>query len=347
MMHSQVRLAGASRRVVHKVLKYFGPRAVILLYHRIAEEHIDPWGLCVSEQHFAEHLEILHRHFHPISVSALADAVRARRIPNRAVAVTFDDGYRDNLYAATPLLERFEIPATVFVISGYIDAGKEYWWDELERILLQPGALPAELRLSFNNTEHCWMLGAQATYSQDAYFADRHRRVWEAAHDSRLAFFYEIWQKLQSLPPRQQAEALEAIRRWAGAPTAPRSTHRPLSADELVRMERGGLVTVGAHTVYHPLLSVLPVAEQKQEIVQSKLQLENILSHPVREFSYPFGAYGEEVVPMVRAAGFSSACATLEETVWRRSDPFQLPRREVGNWDGEAFEKTLREWFTA
>jgi peptidoglycan/xylan/chitin deacetylase (PgdA/CDA1 family) len=300
----------------------------------------------VSEQHFAEHLDVMRKHFHPISVSALADALRTKRVPDRAVAVTFDDGYADNLYAATPLLERLEIPATVFVISGYVDASKEYWWDELERILLRPGTLPRELRLSLDGTEHRWELGAVATYTEEEYAADRHRRVWQAAKDSRLALFYDVWQKLQPLFPWQQEEALGALREWACVPAEPRSTHRPMSSDELVKMERGGLVSVGAHTVHHPLLSSLPAAEQEQQIVQSKRHLERILSHPVREFSYPFGAYAEETVPMVRAAGFSSACATVEEAVWRRSDPFQLPRLEVGNWDGETFEKNLREWFT-
>lgn len=103
---------------------------LVLLYHRVADLPSDPWSLAVTPRHFAEHLEVLCAMARPVPLREAAEG----RAPRRAVAVTFDDGYSDNLYAARPLLERRGVPATVFVTTGGLDDGRELWWDELERI---------------------------------------------------------------------------------------------------------------------------------------------------------------------------------------------------------------------
>jgi peptidoglycan/xylan/chitin deacetylase (PgdA/CDA1 family) len=85
------------------------------------------------------------------------------------VVVTFDDGYADNLHHAKPLLERYGIPATVFVTSDYIGQEHEFWGDKLERLLLQPGALPQTLQLQVNGTAYQWSLGEAAYFSEETY----------------------------------------------------------------------------------------------------------------------------------------------------------------------------------
>lgn len=104
--------------------------ALVLLYHRVADLPSDPWSLAVTPRRFAEHLEVLCAMARPVPLRTAAEG----RAPRRAVAVTFDDGYADNLYAAKPLLEFWGVPATVFVTTGGLDDGRELWWDELERV---------------------------------------------------------------------------------------------------------------------------------------------------------------------------------------------------------------------
>src|SRR6266571_3108384 len=95
------------------------PRAAILLYHRVASLSSDRWRMAVSAARFAEQLDVIATRFAPLPLNELASAILAEDVPHGAVALTFDDGYRDVLLAAKPQLERRGIPATVFVISGY------------------------------------------------------------------------------------------------------------------------------------------------------------------------------------------------------------------------------------
>ena len=109
-----------------------GPRAVILGYHRVAEEEHDPLQLCTPASVLERHLQAIRRYGRPVRLLDLVAAAGSGRPTPGAVAVTFDDGYADVLSAAKPLLERYEIPATVFAVTGYLD--REFWWDELTRI---------------------------------------------------------------------------------------------------------------------------------------------------------------------------------------------------------------------
>src|SRR5438552_1883786 len=104
---------------------------IILLYHRIADWETDPQLLCVTPKHFTEHLEILKELGPIVSFSQLNHT-------DRASIITFDDGYADNLHNAKPILQCQDVPATVFIATGQVGQTTEFWWDELERLLLQP-----------------------------------------------------------------------------------------------------------------------------------------------------------------------------------------------------------------
>src|SRR5437773_7329055 len=152
-------IIGRARQAAHRLTDRFAPKSIILLYHRVADVRPDPWSLCVTPQHFAEHLEVLRQQSRPMHLQQLVSRLRDGNLPRHAVAITFDDGYADNLLQAKPALERYDIPATVFVATGNIEQAHEFWWDELERLLLQPGTLPEELRLSIDGKTYRWELG--------------------------------------------------------------------------------------------------------------------------------------------------------------------------------------------
>src|SRR5215510_103661 len=129
----KIRGIGKLKYIARCLTSRFIPGAVILLYHRVTELSSDPQLLCVSRQHFAEHLEILRKYGFPIALKHVDQTRRGRP----GVILTFDDGYADNLNNAKPLLERYDVPATVFVTTGYVGSRREFWKDYLERIFLQ------------------------------------------------------------------------------------------------------------------------------------------------------------------------------------------------------------------
>jgi peptidoglycan/xylan/chitin deacetylase (PgdA/CDA1 family) len=331
-----------------KINRYVSSRALILLYHRIAEADSDPWQLAVTPGHFEEHLQILSRLGRIMPLHGLAVAVQRGTLPRRAVIVTFDDGYADNLSNAKPLLQKYEVPATVFITTGYTGEDRELWWDELDKLFLQPGALPSELTLTVNGTEYHWELG-EANMYEDANLA--RNLGWKAWQEndptSRHSIYRSLWSLMHPLPDSKRRQIGDELLEWAGATRSARPTRRPLSASEIGELTNGGLIEIGCHTVTHPQLSKLTSDVQRGEICHSKASLEEILGKPVGAFAYPYGRecdYTGETITIVRDAGFYCACSTSTGVVRRSADPFQLPRLQVPDVDGDSFARILSEW---
>jgi peptidoglycan/xylan/chitin deacetylase (PgdA/CDA1 family) len=331
----------ASRRLAHS----FGSPALILMYHRVAELASDPQLLCVTPHHFAEHLDVLGRRARVLRLAELDCALRGGHIPHGSVVVTLDDGYADNLLNAKPLLERHDVPVTVFATAGRLGSDQEFWWDELDRILLQPGSLPCCLELALGGHVHRWTLGAYAAYDDLAF---SRARSWDIEqHDdptTRQQLYRSLYHLLQPLPNAERQIALETLRRWAGAAPFGRPSHRMLTVCELSQLAAGGLLEVGAHTMNHPMLEVLPASVQWDEIQGSRTRLEDILDRPVDSFAYPHSSAPAQAVALVKEAGFGRACAGGTHAVSANVDPYQLPRLAVRDWDGERFARFLSFW---
>ncbi|MEQ1908669.1 MAG: polysaccharide deacetylase family protein [Vicinamibacterales bacterium] len=306
---------------------------LILMYHRIAPIDSDPWMLAVTPEHFAAHLEVLRRTTSPVPLRRFVADHLEGAVGARTVAVTFDDGYADNLHAASPLLVKHDIPATVYVATGFTGTTCEFWWDCLERAILPPRQLPSTLTLTLGGQERRWRLSAVNALSRIGI-----RR-------SRIRFLFNVREHLLPLSNADRDEAVRYLLDWSGSTVPPRANRRVMTADELRQMDAGGLMELGAHTVSHPQLPSLPADAQLEEMARSRADLEGILGHPVWSFSYPYGAADETTIALARSLGFESATAVHEETVWRESDVFRLPRFAVRDWDGAEFERRLNEWF--
>jgi peptidoglycan/xylan/chitin deacetylase (PgdA/CDA1 family) len=299
-------------------------QVAILLYHRIYQAAVDPWELCVSPQHFAEHLEVLRTNYQVMRLDDLVTSLEEGCVPKRGVVVTFDDGYGDNFSNAKPLLEEFKVPATIFVASDSLDSPTEFWWDDLERLLLQPESLPERLELHVEGRVHAWPT-ANVRERELAYMSVHHL--------------------LQPLRTSERDPVMSEILTWASAATDYRPDYRPLTSDELMQMAQSGFVTIGAHTASHAFLSAMAEEEQYDEMAGSRDRLQEITGCCVDTFSYPYGNVTCDTVRIAERAGFKAAVTMEAHPVEAGANPLRLGRLPVGDWTGPMLAQRLNAFF--
>jgi peptidoglycan/xylan/chitin deacetylase (PgdA/CDA1 family) len=331
---------------IRRRIRRFQRKALILLYHRVAELATDPQLLAVSPERFARQMEYLSKHCTVIRLRDLAEQ-NASEV-DRCVAVSFDDGYADNFLTAAPILRRYEVPATVFVTTGYVGLDREFWWDELERVLLQPSTLPSRLHLEVNGWVCDRALDEWSRYSQEDYVRHRSWTVLnKTAPTVRHALYRQLCQELRPLSDETRSAVMEQLRVWSGAEPGARQTHQCLSISQVKSLASDGLMEVGAHSVSHSVLSTLPTVDQRAEICGSRDRLSMWTGRPIGMFAYPYGTQGDytsDTAAIVREEGFSLACANFPNAVTEHEDLFQLPRVIVRNWDQDTFARAVDQW---
>jgi peptidoglycan/xylan/chitin deacetylase (PgdA/CDA1 family) len=243
------------------MLRPWRAHGLVLTYHRVAATSWDPFNICVSPEHFGQHLEAICRVADVVPLQALTSGLRRGR---PVVAITFDDGYADNLYAALPLLERHSAPATVFVTSGWIGRDEPFWWDRLSAIVSSIDRVPSEVRLPVGRPEFIWQRRAQ----DDNVARDKNRLL------------YAVWSTLLEVSDDERRGALDALERLADTGRTNKPAARAMTADELRSLAASPLIEIGAHTLSHPWLAGLPREVQLEQIVGSR--------HPCRELTREF-----------------------------------------------------------
>jgi peptidoglycan/xylan/chitin deacetylase (PgdA/CDA1 family) len=311
------------------------------MYHRVAELELDPWGLVVHPSRFAEHVEVLDASFDVVALPrALEDPDSARD----RVVLTFDDGYFDNLAVARQLAER-GLPATYFVVGGQVGAELEFWWDEVERVLLASDTLPATLDLALPTAKLELTLdetGPSSTRTE----SDRGWRADRGPTTLRQRAYLDVYRALRALSDRERDHALDRLAVWADSTRTPRESMRPLRETELEMLASLEGAEVGGHTMTHPVLSNLPAERQRAEVADGRTRLREITGRrSIESFAYPHGAAGDytaETAQIVADAGFLRACAAVGGAMGATADAFQLPRFMVEDWTGAEFDRRLR-----
>lgn len=328
------------------------PAAVIVLYHRIFDAATDPWLLCTSPRHFAEHLDHLRQHYHVITLSELSASLAAGRVPRRSVVITLDDGYADNLWNAKPLLERYGVPGTFAVTTGHLGSDREFWWDELERLVLLAPLATDRLAVAINGQRHEWPLGEWARTQFVGPLAHSPWHVFLKGDPTpRHRAYRELYWLLRPLGRGEREDILGAHHSQTTSPPAVRPEYRPLKPDEVRQLAGGDLVEIAAHTVTHPMLSMQSADAQRWELEESRRSLEAIIGRPIDVLCYPYGRpsdVGDLAPRLAKDIGFKVACALEPRAVTREVDLLQLPRFPVGSsWDGDEFARRLRGFFRA
>ena len=302
-------------------------RPAILMYHRIAQEDFDPWGLAVCPDRFEKQMEWIVDHRRTLPLSEFVRRQRDGCLPNEAIAVTFDDGYASVANVAAPILRRLSITATVFIPSELIRREREFWWDELERIVLHSGVE----QLAINGT--AIMLGPKQT-------RDRTWRPDDPPSTMRQKTFLSLWSKLSTLRDGEREARLEELRVKSDIPAEPRQTHRPMTPNEAHALA-SETVEFGAHSLTHPDLPKLSEVQAAEEIGRSIADCADLIGHRPRAFAYPYGRYNRSSERLAAQTGYECACTAEPGFVRRSSSRFALPRVAVGNWDVDTFQRKL------
>jgi peptidoglycan/xylan/chitin deacetylase (PgdA/CDA1 family) len=292
------------------------PRPAILMYHRIARETFDPWGLSVEPHRFAAQVEWLKDNRKVLPLQEFARSHQERTLPDDAVSLTFDDGYASVLLAV-PLLEELGLHATVFLPTKLIERGHEFWWDELARLIVEWRGDTLQLDDA--------RVSVPPAHEQDSVWLPEAR-----PSTARQKLFQSIWSRLHAMPPETLDAAMAQLR--SQAPIEPDETNRPLTPEQ-VQLIGSSTIAFGSHGLSHPSLPSLAREQKLREIDESRIRCAAIAGIAPMAFAYPYGDFDETSSQLIERAGYACACASGDKFVTSRSDVFALPRLRVGNWE--------------
>lgn len=294
-------------------------RVCVIFYHRINEVLFDQHHLCVSPKNFDQHMRYLKKNY-----NILRFEEDWRDADQDSVVVTFDDGYLDNYENAIPILNELEIPATIFVSSSYLKGDREFWWDELETILLLED-IPKTFCLEDREYGCRWRtksLGERL----NCYKAVRRMMMNLTNYEKRCEWMNQLWE-------------------WSGYSRHTRMQNQTITDAICKEMSEMKNITIGNHTVSHPALGSLGWEDQMWEIRESKKYLEELTGKKIETLSYPLGSYNEDTGRICSESGIKKA-ATIVRKLWEpQKSLYEIPRFCIQDWNLWQFKAELEKTF--
>ena len=286
-------------------------RGVVLRYHALTDTaapvvYAAP-DICMPVDAFRLQMAFVKRAYTVLPLEELVDAVvSGGRLPARALAITFDDGYADNHRLGLPVLRELGLPATVYVATGAVADAAPFWVAAVRALALgATDALPMP-----DGTRHWLGDGAGRTAAAKALT----RALVPLAADARAAW-------------------LADAARVSGVDLVGTLARTMLDWNEIRELAAAGW-TIGAHTVTHSNVALVDPARAEREIAESRDALGAAIGAPVRHFCYPNSGgqhayFGPAVSEILARLGFRSATTSRPGALRPGADPFLLPRLGV------------------
>lgn len=257
-------------------------QVAIITYHRVGPKN-DNWSLEPTTLHlFKKQMEYFLKNYEIIALDKLAQCIREKKsLPEKAITITFDDGYLDNYVYAYPFFKEHHIPATIFLTTGHIESNTLFWWDKIGYILQHMNMS----QINLNELGNFSLDSDMDVPRVQSEIADALKLI----SDDRKCFLMNRLSEISGvdIPPDIAKELI-------------------LSWDQIKEMINNG-IDFGAHSVNHPILTNMPLKQAKWEIIQSKKDIENVLRKDVNAFSYPNGDFNTELMSIVKESGFNCA----------------------------------------
>jgi peptidoglycan/xylan/chitin deacetylase (PgdA/CDA1 family) len=296
-----------------------GSSARVLMYHRFGDNGA---ARGLPSRVFKQHLEYLTRHFRVRHLGEVVAALReGRPVEPRTAVITIDDGYADFMAYAYPALVRYEVPATVFLVSRFLDGDLWLWFDAVHYLLTRTAATSRDVSVG----GELLRLDLSSRDARDRAWSTVGERLLRMSTSGRAAAIISLGAALHvSLPPR------------------PTDDYAAMTWDQAAQMDRA-LIDVGSHTCTHPVLSRCGSEELVYELHQSRRALSARLGRNIDAFAYPHGEpadYNERAMAAVKAAGHTCAVVSYGGPLGGQSDLFQLTRLSAAT-DVEQFRSTV------
>lgn len=309
---------------------------IVLLYHRIHQRNGSLPEMNVSPCMFNLHMQHLSQYYRPISLREYMKPERESFTSGKLkVMVTFDDGWRDNYDHAYPILKNHNIPALIFLTSGYIGTRRLFWQERLLKVLATCQTFKAssplyqEVRSVLDSLLHSQSFNPNEAMSLNG-----------CNQQTKVKALIET---LKSLPIEEVERAVKQIEDSLGIPAdGSKTCERALLNWMEIEQMCDGLIEFGSHTCRHALLNMIDPTSMVEEIVGSKEVIEQRLNRRITAFAYPNGNYDDRVIEEVRKAGYEIAFTTELGVNLKKTKLFQLKRIGVD----EKFSQNLAGKFS-
>ncbi len=296
-------------------------RCVVLMYHRVLPDEsraasMSHGAITVGRNVFRQHMQYLQTHFIPLDQTAFMAGLQAEKtFADQSCLITFDDGWKDNYTHAWPILRELQVPATIFLSSGFIGTAKRFWQERLTERLLTVHELvqhneevKRDFGTRFQNTPFSAVLNGTGGDVREAIATCTQALKAQpvAKIDTTIATLTQIL--AQHAPVRAEADDFMD---W-----------------EQVRQMQQGAISFGAHGVNHRIMT-RPDVDLQDELIVAKRVIEAKTRQPVTTMSYPNGNYNADVVARVRRAGYRAAFSVEPGHVRAGDDPYTVKRINI------------------
>tara|TARA_B100001057_G_scaffold201118_1_gene201869 strand:- start:2789 stop:3790 length:1002 start_codon:yes stop_codon:yes gene_type:complete len=296
---------------------YLNFDTVFLNYHRVVSDQEYLSGnrpnndLIVSKSVFEEQIKYLKQNFNVISINDINKNLDQKK----KIIITFDDGYLDNFENALPVLEKYECPAIIYIVTSFLDNKNYPWWLKIWNIIQQK-------QFIFYNQKKLDISNDRLKFKIYNFFC---KKIVLMNKSEQISFFKEVMKNYDNFSNNQSKEFL--------------------SKNDLIKLGDSRLIEIGCHTHNHQNLKILNEFELKDEIEKSKLFLEQILKREISHFSIPFGTkktFSDKSLELIKKFNFKTI-VTTEHGNFDKKKMFRIPRIGIGNNDlgGNLYSKAF------
>lgn len=292
----------------------------VLMYHGVSEddEPVQCWWQ-MKQERFSQQIQYLKKEFTIISLDQAYDAfLKNKSLPEKSLVLTFDDGYKNFLTHALPVLKATGVPALLYIPTGPVVAGDLIWSDLLYYVLFTLDKKQLDLRTIDMG---CWLFWPEM---------------------GRVHAIESIINMLKEMADEKRESILSEIYSLAGVENLKRQKMNNLfsilTSDDIRHLSREHLITIGSHSVSHKPLTTLSPAAVLSELQTSKIYLEQITEKEIRHFCYPAGYYNETIKNFVRDCGYQTA-VIVGKTYRVLDNWYEVPRIGLGGYDQDEFFK--------